>query len=379
MEVIHTERVKTLKKVFGVKIKQNFLIKVLESVKSNLGHELFQYFNIIPSKEQMISGNVQDSDYEICRHIVGIHRFNITFLSEDDRVNFERSEEYRNQLTIKVINQIKLRNTASIFFRNSQILIGDEFLFYPVPYKLFAVSIQGLEKTRKKVTNLTWFYSGIFEKSLATLSMLENNFLIDGYPICRGIIELYFKLLVLKTNQSIIEEHNKFVAWELSKNCCGNNLPEEFRIKYNFRKSKVKTTAVEYLHYGWVDSIKGYHEKVRQLPYSTNGLIEYLKNFCDEEQKQTLITLSHYYKMCHAYTHGNVGYSKYPLLHYFELSLMLGLIIPHTYKIMSEEMNEPCEIMGMDILSDLENDIIKLANQYGQRTTENFDKYYRKK
>lgn len=83
--------------------------------------------------------------------------------------------------------------------------------------------------------------------------------------------------------------------------------------------------------------------------------------------------------MCHAYTHGNVGYSRYPLLHYFELSLMLGLIIPHTYKIMSEEMNEPCEIMGMDILSDLENDIIKLANQYGQRTTENFDKYYRKK
>ena len=379
MEVIHNERVKTLKKVFGGKIKQNFLIEVLEIVKSKLGPELFQYFNIIPSQEQMVSGNIQNSDYEICRHIVGIHRFDITFFSEDNRLNLERSEVYKNQLVVRVINQIKLRNTASIFFRNSQILIGDEFLFYPVPHNLFAVSIQGLEKIRKKVTNLTWFYSSIFEKSLATLSMLENNFLIDGYPICRGMIELYVKLLVLKINQNIIEEHNKFVDWELSKNCCGKDLPDEFRAKYNSRNRKAKATAVDYLHYGWVDSISNYHEIVKQMPYSINGLIEYLKSLCDEEQKQTFITLSHYYKMCHAYTHGNVGYSRYPLLHYFELSLMIGLIVPHTYKIMCEELNVSYEVMGIDVLSELEKDIKKLAEQYAQRTTENFDRYYSKK
>lgn len=378
MNTVHNERIKTIKKIFGGRIKQNFLIAILERVKDCLGPQIFEIFNFLPTAEQMVTRNMEDSDYEICRQIVGIHRFNITFLSDDDRVGLEKSEGYRIKLVNDVITQLKLHNTASVFFRHNQILIGEEFLYFPVPYKLFAISIQGLEKSNKKRTKLGWFYASIFEKSLATLSMLENNFLTDGYPICRGIIELYLKLLTLRINPSIIEEHNKFIDWELNKNCCGNDLPEEFRIKMDNHKSKWKPTAIEYLHYGWVDSIPNYHEIVSKQPYSTNGLIEYIESLCDDDQRQTFITLSNYYKMCHSYTHGNVGYSKYPLLHYFELSSMLGLMIPHTYKLMCEEFDETIEILGMDVLTGLEKDIEKLANQYAQRTTENFDNYYKK-
>ena len=41
------------------------------------------------------------------------------------------------------------------------------------------------------------FYVNIFNKSLAALALIEDNLLDSAYPICRGVIELYIKLLSL--------------------------------------------------------------------------------------------------------------------------------------------------------------------------------------
>ena len=88
--------------------------------------------------------------------------------------------------------------TKSIL-RKKQIIMGDEFLYFPLPYKLFVVSVNALLILNRdtKGGNLKYMYNLIFNKSLAALSLIEGNYLDNAYPICRLIIELYFKLLII--------------------------------------------------------------------------------------------------------------------------------------------------------------------------------------
>ena len=87
-------------------------------------------------------------------------------------------------------------------------------------------------------------------------------------------------------------------------------------------------------------------------------------------------TLKWLYRMCHSYTHGNVANSKYPLLHYFELSMILALTVPHTYNMLCEHTKEDANINGIDILQSMNKDIEKLIEQHKKRSTDNFNSYY---
>ena len=92
---------------------------------------------------------------------------------------------------------------------------------------------------------------------------------------------------------------------------------------------------VDYLHFGWVDFINGYHDVVKKFPYSVYGIITYLKNkkICKISE---LEELEHFYKSCHIYTHGNTQIVKYPILHYFEISIMLYYIIRNTFLLLCD-------------------------------------------
>ena len=83
--------------------------------------------------------------------------------------------------------------------------------------------------------------------------------------------------------------------------------------------------------------------------------------------------------MCHSYTHGNVGISKYPLLHYFELSIILGTIVPHTYELLVNRLNCDNKILDVDILDVLSKDYQKVFEQYQKKSTENFELFYKDK
>lgn len=83
--------------------------------------------------------------------------------------------------------------------------------------------------------------------------------------------------------------------------------------------------------------------------------------------------------MCHGYTHGNIHASKYPLLHYFEISIMLYYVLLHTYKIICEQYNESSKIDNVDIVAKAERDFEQVSKQYSQRSTEKFEAYYKRK
>jgi len=369
----------SLRRIFDSKIKQSFLIEMLHRVEKTMGMDLFKYFDISFNNDLMVTGNSATIEYDICRMIVGIHRSNSIFIDDPYRTANEKDEKYKKQLIDDVINHVKLRNYSSEFFRKKQIVLGDEFLYFPLLYKLFALSIKGTMILIEKGANqrLSYFYSLIFNKTLAALSLIESNFLDNAYPICRLIIELYFKLLLIELYPGLLEEHDKFADYDMRKTCCGEKYPEDFEEKFNNRKNQKEKNRLDFLHYGWVDFLDDYHDIVKQKPYSTNGLVTYLTEKKSYDSDYT--NLMSLYRMCHTYTHGNVANSKYPLLHYFELSIMLGSIVPHVYNMLCAHTNDDSNIEGINVISSIEKDFKLLIDQYNKRSTENFESYYKPK
>ena len=378
MEKMIRETNKRLRSLFSGKIKGTFLIEMKHRVLTLLGSEISKYYNLEISDKELATMNFDMPDFDICRHIVGLHRSNLIFATENERLEKERNLQYKNELAKTVVENIKLRSYGSIYFRKQPIMRGDNFIYFHLPYDLFVVSIRTNEllSSYKKNDLYHHFGSTITNKSLAALTLLEDGFLDNAYPLCRGIIEQYAKFLLLLLCPNAIGNYFKFSAFELDKSCCSQKYPPEFNDLFNNRINKNSKNKVEYLHYGWVDCISDFHRgKLR--PYSIVGIVNYLKSKYNQEQKQVFDNIETFYKMCHGYTHGSACISKYPLLHYFEISMMLHLTVFHTYKILCRQMQVSETINDVDITSKLEKDYSQLQLQYLNRSTDNFEMYYK--
>lgn len=180
-------------------------------------------------------------------------------------------------------------------------------------------------------------------------------------------------------DESENEEMNRFLKWELLKTSNNNELPEEFIEQFKNRKDKKQKNKIDYLHYGWVDKIPGYHESINSVKsYSIYGLFEFLKLYAEEDKKSTLDLLQSIYSRCHAFTHGSIGNSGYPLLHYFELSIGLYIPLVATFGTLCECRGIEPKINNIDILKSINGDFEELLKQYSMRSTENFENYYKK-
>lgn len=376
--ILH-ENNKALRKIFGKYIKGNFLIEMLYFVMCSFP-ELLHYYDLSISTEKIIAGSDNYIDFDICRLIVGCHSANIIFLSDEERVKLERSTDYKKKLYQQVIQNIKLRRYSSLFFRRQPVMPGELFISYNVPYNLFTVAMRIAELVyqNKANSNLSYLYSTISNKSLAVLTLLEDNFLDNCFPICRVIIELYCKLLACKCNPELSEEFFKFTRFEISQACCEQEYPQEFNEVFNRRLNKSTTKKIDYLHYGWVDKISHYHDIVKKQPYSINGILTYLiENQSDGDNN--LREIRRFYKMCHGYAHGNSIQTLYPLLNYFQVSEILHFTLFDAYKLLCDELGLDGHINGVDVYAKEDKDFSVLHSQYMQCSTENFKNHYKKK
>lgn len=121
--------------------------------------------------------------------------------------------------------------------------------------------------------------------------------------------------------------------------------------------------------------IDSYHNVVKKSPYSVYGIINFLKDQYKECISE-LEWLEMFYKSCHAYTHGSIQMSKYPVLHYFEISIMLYFIIRRTFVLLCEEKGVKPLVDEVDIISMLDREFQLLFKQYESRSTERFEAYY---
>lgn len=368
-----------LKRIFGRYIKGTFLIKMKYLVIQKFP-DFFKYYDMRIDMVKLMVGN-ELVEFDLCRTIVGCHSSNIIFLNDTERVQLERDHDYQNKLADNVIENIKLRGYGSVFFRKEPIMQGELFLAHNVPYNMFVLAIrmnQILRESPQNNSKYQFLYNSISNKALACLSLLEDNFLDNCYPICRAVIELYLKLLLFKDYPELVDEHYKFNDFELHQTCVEQRYPEEFNELFQNRINTSCQKKIDYLHYGWLDKVPNYHTVVKKQPYSINGILNFLRATHVESETQLFDAIEFFYKMCHGYTHGNIGTARYPLLHYFEISIIMQITVLHSYTMLCEEKGGNQTINGIDVVAKSERDFIPLNEQYQKKSTELFEAHYQR-
>lgn len=374
LKLIAEQNDTALKHVFRGKIKGYLLIDIKDRVMKALGLEnLIKYYDFLWTEERSVTGLGGAVEYDICRMIVGIHKAKSIFLSDNDIRKNEKSKKYKQQLIDETIEKIRFRSYGSAYFRGKTLFQGEEFLYYPLPYELFVMSVKMSEMLAvSHVHNCQQLYCGVVYNSISALSLLEDNLLGTAYPLCRGAIEMYSKLLILSLRSDYCNQYEKFRTFEIEY-ACYQVYPEEFNKLYKKRSCQISKSKANFLHFGWVDYIDEYHKIVDKNPYSIYGIITFLQ---EKNKNLELEWLADFYKSCHAYTHGSIQTAKYPILHYFEISIMLYYIIRETFILLCKENKAETMISDQDIISIIDRDFDILYNQYINRSTENFEKYY---
>ena len=180
------------------------------------------------------------------------------------------------------------------------------------------------------------------------------------------MIELYLKACIIQKHPEINGTYLKFCDFEIDQSCCSQKYPEEFEKLYLNHRLPTKS-KINYLHYGWLDGISDYNND-----YSIYGILNYLFDNTTDRKYQ----LERLYKMCHGYTHGSVSYVKYPLLQYFEISMMLYYVIIDVFNAIHNELKMEMSVEDKVLLDMLHRDFKILDKQYNNKSKENFEKYY---
>ncbi len=361
----NTEMEHALKDIFKAEIRSSFLLAIRREVVIQIGPFLHQLYDNDITFGKIISGNTNTIDYEICRAIIGAHHANSIFLTPEEYSAKQRELQYKKQVAGQAYYMIGLRPYAAQFFRRRPINKGERYLYYPVPYLLFVLCLQIDEIQCKHGINshLDYLSRLIMNKSVAALTLLEDQFLDSAYMPCRTVIELFVKLLLFRKHPQLVLESEKYQNFDIDKTCRSQKYSEEFNSAFNARKVH-SGSRIDFIHFGFVDSIDGYHEIVKGIPpYSIKAILRYLCKDADQGTQPMIQQINRLYTVCHGYAHGNVTTTNYPILHYFDISLILGEIIPRVYALLCKDYNLSLSIGEFPILDYFNNEFSLLKKQ----------------
>ena len=141
-ERIQRQNNRSLKDLFKNDIRGSFLIDIKYRVFNVIGEKCLTLYDFNWSDERMVTGIGPEPEYDICKHIVGVHKANTIFLTAYGKSKMEKDENYKTKLTKQVAEQIFLRGYGSEYFRHKPIMVGERFNYYPVPYELFVLCMK---------------------------------------------------------------------------------------------------------------------------------------------------------------------------------------------------------------------------------------------
>lgn len=374
------KRHQELKNLFKGQIHGNFLIKILVKLFEIPGFfdKTIKEFNVCPNNMILQSTNMEVPDYEICRYIVGANTSNTVFKTNEEINALEGSSEYIERLIEDVDSNIRLRAYSAYFYRPTQIIAGDNFGFFNPIIDFFSATIYSNSyfKSLRSTSLSDHLYISLFDRSLAALSLISDNLLNDSYPSCRGMIEIFFKILVLECNPGIESEFNKFLVYEIHNNICLEGFGDDFNEAFSRRKFKKCHSKGVYMQFGWVDSIKDY-DFTGNNPYSLSALGNYLIGKLPD-LKSSITNLIKMYQFCNAYSHGCGVKCQYPLNEYFNNGFIFANILPYAFKAFCFTRRLPTIINGVNLLDKMKRDVDILLSDYGKKSTENFNIYYQR-
>lgn len=379
MDRINKESTKALRNIFKGEIKETFLIKVLDLVKKSHIDILDQYRTVLNSNfESYLQGTDINMDYDLCCHIVGIHKSNTLFCSEDEIGKLQKDNNYIKELCDKVYEHVKLRLFGSSFFRNKSLVIGDRFLYFTMGYDYFVAStyiLFVLEEEKVKDNDLYNFYTSIASELISILTLIENGLLIQSYPQCRNLIELFFKYETLFHNPKIMDEYECFCKYEIDYAIYGK-FDEEFKEKYQKAKEKTNVDIIDYLHYGWIDNSFEFNYLGKDKKYSIVGLYNYLKW---KDNNKWFDLLKDLHNRCHMFSHGNTISKIYPIESYFEIMHIIHPIISIVLIDLCNIIEKEAVISNINIKKKIENDFGKFEAKSELLKMDNVIKYYKNK
>ena len=374
-ESINRENLKALRKIFKEEIKETFLINILNKVKAEHNDILKYYPNALNlNPVEMMQGADDRVDFDICCHIVGIHKFNMLFLDDIKKGEFQKDLKYQNKLVDQVYEHVKLRQYGSSYFRNRPIMKGDRFLFFPIGYDMFVITSYLFELLDEEVVQENpyfYFYQSMLAESISILTLIENGLLLQAYPQARNLIELYFKYEVLFDKPDALNEYYKFCDYEIEYNE-RNILNKDFNDKYKTHKKEVD--MIDYLHFGWIDKIFDFEYLLKEKKYSIPGLYNYLKLI--HKNDANFDGLKNLHNICHAFSHGSTITKAYPIHSFFEL-------MPILFNILRAILIDICNVVkhnpiidGIDIKRKVELDWKTFNEKTKLLTIDNIKKYY---
>lgn len=377
MKKFNKENNKALRNLFRNDIKGNFLIKILEKIRLNY-LDVYKYYEnpLNVNIENILQGMDDKIDYDVCCHIVGVHKSNTMFLSDEQKIKLQNDLNYQNKLCKQVYEHIQLRPYGSSFFRNKQFIIGDKFLYLTMGYDMFVVSIyisSLLSDNFFSENKFVDFYLAMIREALSILTLMENGLPIESFPHCRNLIELYFKYEIIFKHPNAIDEYKKFSLYEVEYANTGT-FNDEFVKKHNESIYSDKKDIINYLHFGWIDKIFDMNYLGKERQYSITGLFNYL-NMLDKNNSD-LAFLRDAHNRCHMHSHGSIVRNKFPLVAYFELAKVLYIILKSILVDLCECLNKKPIIKDIDIRKKIENDYKNFSDKLKQVNRNNLENYY---
>lgn len=393
---LEKEILDSIRYLYSGKIKQTFLNKVYYKIKdrTNCFAEILQYYpNANSDKVSIVVTGGDCIDLDICRHIVGIHTYNMLFIDDYKRAGYQNDSGYLNKLIEDVIDQIKIRSLGSELFRKYKIYGNEDYLFYPPVYYLHAhilyLSYNVIKHKEKLVKNkkdgvndkqimLNDFALEILKKMSGIMALIDYDNLDSAYAILRASIELFATYIVLKhttTDCKVIDRFNKF-RMNYNTNL---EFDSEFEELYNKRTSR-DTNKIDYLNYGWIDEVFEYGYLDSKRTYRFNDLCKLIDDLYWKDKKISNFgtDLKTYFNKCHLYTHGNLISYNYPIIYIMDLCNIMGMIITELTRDF-DEVSKINTYEGINIIKKLNGFLNDIKTKKGELTTDKLKSYYKNK
>ena len=370
MEEIQKINNKTLREIFKGRIKESFLMKMLYKIMSNQDF-INNQISLFPSfySENIIKSSILGNDnveFDICSHIVGCHRFNTMLMTDSERGYLQDDSKYQSELEKQVIEQIFMREYGSSTFRKRNYFSLEEYLYYPVLYDLyvlttiFTMNFDEYLSSSKHDSFISFILISVLKKAIAVLAMFDYNTMENAYGICRSMIELYVVFIILNLHPNGITTYRKFLEYKINYDKTGV-FDWEFEKLYS---NKTNVNKMDYLNYGWIDSIVEFGYLEKRDRYSFSQLTDFidLEAGKDDLPKKFGTRLKTIYNSCHIFSHGNLVVKTYQFSYVVEIANMLFITVGNLAAFMNEKRNMPFEVNGINVLKRLERDISKLSD-----------------
>ena len=297
IQAMNNQRNEALRKMFGKYIKQSFLIRIKEAIKTSA-----EFNSIMPqcyslNINPIVAIGVDDIDFDISLNLAMINWYlMLPIASEELKSKQYKDENYIADLKKRTIKQCKLRQLIQNYEERNLLLAHLPINFSMhcvVNFLLDSITEKIKKKQKSDVPNANFKINTIcvMLKTIRSILLLtEYDDCGSAFSLLRSLIETIFVYLAIYDNEMVANEYYKFMGYREIFEASGQ-YPEEFE-----QICPLNCNKQNYLNYGWLDKLKGkYHKYVfsEVVDCSTKTNEDYNNSFLKA------------YKYCCKYAHGN--------------------------------------------------------------------------